>query len=674
MDAGQLFAFEVLQADGLNPLQSLADAEDVSIAAPGMPIAFQRSFQGTSLLGRYDLGPLGRGWTDNWQWSLSTAASDGTVTILAPDEGPRIFQPDTRQPRHYISQPGDQAELLLSGDKQSFTLRETDGTLRVFSASDGLLRQVADSQGDRITCQYTSGRLTKLTHSSGAWLQIDHNSAGRIATLTEPLGRKTLFAYDAAQEHLTSVQYYDGELLRTPTIRARTRPCRTACRASPSLETYTSISTMTARGRLQTIRDDVPSESLSFSYHSAGKVTMTDRAGSCDELLFRQSRIAPESGRSSPTFRPPVLQQRPRVDEIADSLGRSYVISYDGRGNLQGFTDPLGHRVQFTYRTLGDDTLGSFYRLASFIDPNGNAVNYAYDSQGNLTATTYADGSQEFFVYQGGVNPTSSTNRRGQQIGYTYDTAGRIASKTYPDGTRVTYEYDARGNLTKTTDSTGTTTFLYDANDYLQQINYPSGRFLKFTYDAAGRRSSLTDQANHVTNYRYDAVGRLQELTDASGRRIILYEYDSVGRLCKESKGNGTWTTYQYNAAGQVEHLVNHAPDGSILSRFDYAYDGAGLCSGTITLDGQWTYRYDADGQLIYAKFQSDNPAAIPNQELTYQYDGAGESHLGDCQRCNHFLQGQPAQSVHQRWHYRLLVRPRRQPGLRAERRRRRHL
>ena len=41
------------------------------------------------------------------------------------------------------------------------------------------------------------------------------------------------------------------------------------------------------------------------------------------------------------------------------------------------------------------------------------------------------------------------------------------------------------------------------------------------------------------------------------------------------------------------------------------------------TLDGTWTYTYDADGQLTHAVFASTNPS-VPNQDLTYNYDAMG--------------------------------------------------
>ena len=163
----------------------------------------------------------------------------------------------------------------------------------------------------------------------------------------------------------------------------------------------------------------------------------------------------------------------------------------------------------------------------------------------------------------------------------------------------------------------------YDVNDYLTRIEYPGGRSLEFTYDAAGRRASSVDQLGHRLDYHYDAVGPLESLTDETGSEIVHYSYDPAGRLARKDLGNGVYTTYQYDAAGQLLHLLNYAPDGSILSRFDYTYDSRGRRISMNTLDGNWTYEYDDIGQLTHAVLTSTNPD-IPDQDLTYVYDAMG--------------------------------------------------
>ncbi len=573
---------------------------------------------------------MGYGWSDNWQWSLSTDTSDGTITVVTPDGQRRIFQPDSRQADHYISQPGDQATLLLSANGKTYSLREADGTLYVFSAADGSLQSVADPNGDCITLQYTAGRLTKLSDASGQqWLQIAYYPAGQIESLTDSVGQETVFSYDTAQQLstvtndglTTTYTYYTG----TVAAQAHTLASITA---PGNVHEYFSCDSL---GRLAKISDDGPDDGpaklLGFAYNSAGDVTVTDATNDATNYDFDYRGLIVKV--QDPLDRSVQLTYNSanELTQVTDASGDSYSAQYDANGNLTDYTDPLGHQVQFSYQTLGTAAAGNFYRLASYTDPDGNQETYTYNAQGDLLTTGNADGTTETLTYPNGVDPTTSTNGCGQQIAYTYDSAGRVLSETFPDGSHVTYSYDTRGNLIQTTDATGTTTYHYsnDSHDYLSEIDYPGGQFLKFTYNAAGQRASMTDQDGHVTNYSYDADGRLQKLTDGSNRLIDLYQYNADGQLSQETKGNGTSTTYQYNAAGQIVLLVNYAPDGkTVLSSFKYSYATTGLCSGMTTLDGQWTYGYDADGELTTATFQSKNPAIVPNQSLSYQYDAAG--------------------------------------------------
>lgn len=176
LDVGQVLAFEFLQADGLNPLRTLASAVDAAVEAPGLPLVFSRSFP-ESISQRFELGPFGRGWSHNWQYSLSVA-DDGTVTVVGPGGSRRVFQPDSRYSGIYFAQPGDHATLTPLGGG-AFSLREPAGLLRVFRA-DGKLDYVQDPNGNRISCGYSSDLLTSLTHSSGQYLQLTYNGAGRI--------------------------------------------------------------------------------------------------------------------------------------------------------------------------------------------------------------------------------------------------------------------------------------------------------------------------------------------------------------------------------------------------------------------------------------------------------------------------------------------------------------
>src|SRR5262249_13314184 len=216
-------------------------------------------------------------------------------------------------------------------------------------------------------------------------------------------------------------------------------------------------------------------------------------------------------------------------------------------------------------------------------------------------------------------------NRRGQAIHNTYNSMGELTGEDFADGTHNDYTYDSHGNMISATDAGSTITFHYDpVTEDLLKVSYPGGLSLTFMYDSAGRRIESVDQDGFTVKYHYDDMGMLAGLTDGQGHPIVTYTYDAAGRLIRKDLGNGTFTTYAYDLAGNLLHLINYAPDKSINSRFDYAYDNLGRVATMSTLDGVWTYQYDPAGYLTHAVFTSSNTSVVPNQDLQYVYDLAG--------------------------------------------------
>ena len=172
--------------------------------APGLSLDFDRSF-GSTITDRYRLGPLGRGWSHNWQLSLNVEP-DGTVVIVNGSGIQRRFQPDSRT-SGYFAQPGDRGVLTALGGG-AFLLREHNGFATRYAAG-GQLNFVEDTNGNRITASYTTGRLSTLTHSAGPSLTIGYNASGLVQSVTASDGRTVAYSYDAGQ-HLATVQGYDG--------------------------------------------------------------------------------------------------------------------------------------------------------------------------------------------------------------------------------------------------------------------------------------------------------------------------------------------------------------------------------------------------------------------------------------------------------------------------------
>jgi RHS repeat-associated protein len=502
-----------------------------------------------------------------------------------------------------------------------FELQEQNGLVNRFRA-DGRLDYLQDTNGNRITASYTGNLLTGLTHSSGQQLQLAYNAAGRLIRLTDPAsGRMTVYTYDPTNEYLMSVQDPDGQVTRYTYDQGSDPLTKHALLSVAYPDGTHDYFGYDSSGHLADTHRDGSAERVVSSYDPSGPVTALDAADGTMRFYFDYRGLL--AAKEDPLQRVThfYFDNDLNLTQMIDPAGQVYSFVYDANGNLIRATDSLGNTTSYVYA-------GSLNRLAAVTDPNGNTTQYGYDSRGNLQSTTYADGSIESWINDPLGNPTQWTNRRDDPINYTYDSSGRLRTKKYADGSQVTYTYDnLRGNLQSTTDASGTTTFKYDDPQHLDRLTrilYPGNRSLQLQYDAAGRRTQVVDQTGFTINYAYDAVGRLDHLTDAHGNLLVRYTYDGAGRLQRKDMGNGTYTTYAYDLAGELLHLVNYAPGGTVNSRFDYTYDNLGRTTTMTTLDGQWTYQYDVIGELVHAVFTSNNPAQVPNQDLQYTYDAAG--------------------------------------------------
>jgi RHS repeat-associated protein len=615
-DARQLFGFELEQAQGLTPVRSLTSATDAAMTTPGLGLSFGRVYT-NSIAAHYQTGPFGLGWYTPWQDVLQQQP-DGTLYVVGPGGAERRFEPGRGAPTvgGYLSLPGDHG--VLTGDGSGgFLLTEPDGTARDFRP-DGKLNYVQDADGNRITAGYdtASGQLVSLTHSSGQSLTIAYNAAGLIASVTDSAtpARTTTYTYDAANEHLIAVQAPDGLVTHytyyTGAGAAREHALKTIEPPGGRVVTFTYDD----QGRLASHVLNDGTERVDYGYDSPGGVTVTDATGQ-GELFFDYRGLLVQVRDPLGNTTQASYDEQLNLVRVTGADGLPSTFAYDTAGNIVRATDAAGNVTAFTY--------GPLNRLTSLTDALGHRTQFDYDPNGNLVRTIYPDRSVEQIIPDAVGDAASFTTRNGAAISYARNAAGQVLSRTLTDGTHQDYTYYPNGDLHTATDASGTTTFEYDAGDRLTRVTYPGSRFLEYFYDSAGRRKRMVDQDGFAVDYVYDAVGRLSDLTDDAGARIVHYVYDAAGRLSEEDKGNGTFTTYKYNAAGELLHLVNHAPNGSVNSQFDYTYDALGRRTTMTTLDGTWTYEYDAVGQLTHAVFASTNPA-VANQDLRYEYDAVG--------------------------------------------------
>jgi RHS repeat-associated protein len=206
---------------------------------------------------------------------------------------------------------------------------------------------------------------------------------------------------------------------------------------------------------------------------------------------------------------------------------RVLVLSEPGTANSAGYASVFGHGWQ----------LAGWQQIFAQSD--------------NTLVLREGDGSVLHF-FQGGSCGTGCTNY--------WAPAGDFArlrryssyyERRYPDGMRAVFHLT--GALNYLEDRFGNrTTWGYDAQGRLNQIQDPAGRNFTFT-DSSGRISTITDPGGRVTRLTYDASGRLTKITDPDGVDAFhTTSYDTHGRLTGYRDRRGGQWNFSYDSAGKT--------------------------------------------------------------------------------------------------------------------------
>ncbi|MBN8515445.1 Calx-beta domain-containing protein [Accumulibacter sp.] len=605
----------VIQSELLDIVQSgprvaFETALDLPVVTPGLGLTFGRVFDGT-LTGRNTDGAFGFGWSHNFDVHAITD-SEGNVYLKSPGSV-RFFDRVVDGPFvGYVEHGAGHGRLTASA--AGYELRETDGTCLLFSAT-GDLASLEDSNGNRIDFLYSAGRLSQVAHSIGSTLTLSYNSFGKISEIVDHVGRSVTYTYDGTGSHLIGA------------VTAKGATTYAYDNAHGALREHTLLAVAYADGTRHAFAYDdqglLTSESgdsgvgqLSYSYGGLGGIQVTDAAGTSTAAVYNSMSLPGQIVDALGSVARLQYDQNGALTRLVTLDNTVSTYTYDLRGNLTAATDPNGKQVSLSFEP-------SLNRLTSLTDQNYVQTRYHYDAQGNLSGIDYADGSTDRYAHDQIGLVTQATNGRGQTTLYSYDSGGRLIEKAYADGTYFSYAWDSHDNLTSFADQHGTTSLQYDAADRLIRLSDPDGRTLAYSYDTAGRRTQMADSDGGTVNYLYDTAGRLAALHDSVGDLIVSYAYDGTGRLLETHYGNGTVALNLFDNAGRLASLQNLAADGSTVSRFDYTYDSMSRPVEVGTVDGVWTYGYDALGRLTSAALDSV-VSDIVDQRLTYTYDPAG--------------------------------------------------
>ncbi|MFI9387440.1 RHS repeat-associated core domain-containing protein [Kutzneria sp. NPDC052558] len=346
---------------------------------------------------------------------------------------------------------------------------------------------------------------------------------------------------------------------------------------------------------------------------------------------------------------------------------------YDIHGNVTKTVDPLGHSQSSTYDVDGEKLTDT--------DANGNTTTTGYDAAGHVVSLTRADGTSVRTDYNPDDTVADTVNAAGGKTSYTYDGRARAITRTNPDGQvwktgydkvsnpvtttdptgRVTTDsFDAAGQQIGTsysdgvtpsvsylrnsvgqqvamTDSTGTSTWTYDAFGDVTSTTDGSGAALKYSYDQAGRPTGVTypGGAGQQVTRTFDAASRLTGITDWNNN-TTKFGYGRDGQLLTITYPNGTTVTSGYDNADTVSSSTLTGAGGAALASLGYTRDPANQLTGqtpTGLPDGAQTYSYSKLNQLSsvtaggtttsFATDPAGNPTLVGGTQQTF--DAAGQ-------------------------------------------------
>lgn len=389
-------------------------------------------------------------------------------------------------------------------------------------------------------------RLVTRADATGAVERFAYDGIGNLVRYTDRKGQSHTFAYDALNR-LVEVTYGDGSTARF---------------------TYDAV------GRLTEAADSIGG-TIQNRYDQLGRlIAQTTGAGTVeytyDQVGRRTSMTVPGQTLVAYTY-----NARSRLTQV--SQGAQIVgLDYDAAGRRSRLRLPHDVSTEYQYDAAGRLTAMIFRNAAGIIGD----LTYGYDSAGNriVAGGSFARTGLPLAAFTG-----------------VYDAANR--QLIFGDRQLA---YDANGSVTSITESSGTTTFTWDARNRLVAMAGPR-LTASFVYDVFGRRIRKTINGT-TTQYVYDGFTVVQEIRDGVTANYL------AGQVVDEPWIRNGNELYLADGLGSVIALID--PAGTVATR--YIYGPFGTTSqelGASTNPQQYTARENDGTGLYYYRTRYYHPA-----------------------------------------------------------------
>lgn len=587
------------------------------------------------------------------------------------------------------------AECGYTYDSHGRLLSETDanGNTKTWKY-ETLFRhptQYSDSEGNEIHYSLNELGRNMATASARGNIEYAYNALGFITAVTDEEGNTTRYRYDVTGNKVALIR---PEQVKSGEYAAETYQYDAMEHLVGVTDELGNVRAVhvNSDGKLTKLinpdcydADKKDGEGITFHYDTDGNRTdICYPTGGTKKYLYDAcGRITKE-----------INAEEYELDG-ADGAGQSY--EYDSAGRLVQVTDTLGNvKKRYVYDMAGrvikeigskgygtaecdEDRAGVIYRynLAGWVteqrtpvetddaqEVKYRLVKYAYDRCGNLTeekrylepqGETSASGRiliiRKEYDRQNRITRVSDSTGACVEYGYNayhQKITERVRINQHTDRL-IKYQYNRNGWLAcmeQSTDKKGCgtafarTSFRYDGNGNLTEIETPGGNRIMRVYDAAGRlvREEHLEKGGGIDNkitYEYDRAGNIIRIGDRDGLGTVN-TFDVKGRLVQQTDKAGGSTLFFYDRNDRITREVTpnlYAKYGRDAKGIGICYDTEGRCVRRTYADGgvDKEYAYNAHGEV-----ESIKDAAGGGARLVYDFAGrrvAAYSHGGSMQK-----------------------------------------
>jgi RHS repeat-associated protein len=148
--------------------------------------------------------------------------------------------------------------------------------------------------------------------------------------------------------------------------------------------------------------------------------------------------------------------------------------------------------------------------------------NYNYNVSNKLTSN-----SNGRYTYDANGNTLADASGKS----YTWDFENRLTQATVPTTGTTTFRYDPFGRRIQKSGPLGTTNYLYDGFNSLEEIDQNGNVLARYAQTTNTDEPLAEFRSGTTSYYQQDAIGSVSSLSNATGALANSYTYDAFGKL-----------------------------------------------------------------------------------------------------------------------------------------------